>query len=61
MKRMTRIAETINCFGYTIRGIYGGRVCKFMDILIRLNQLTLGKSELEIIETLTEVVKSNHS
>ena len=23
MKRMTRIAQTINRFGYTIRGIYG--------------------------------------
>ncbi|MGT0202327.1 hypothetical protein ACVNPX_07410 [Staphylococcus aureus] len=34
MKRMTRIAQTINRFGYTIRGIYG-EGSQVMDILIK--------------------------
>lgn len=56
MKRMTRIAQTINRFGYTIRGIYGEGSQVYGHTYQVSNQLTLGKSELEIIETLTEVV-----
>ena len=55
MKRMTRIAQTINRFGYTIRGIYG-EGSQVYGHTYQVSNLTLGKSELEIIETLTEVV-----
>ncbi|MBO1199456.1 protein arginine kinase [Staphylococcus simiae] len=56
MKRMSRIAQTINRFGYTIRGIYGEGSQVYGHMYQVSNQLTLGKSETEIIETLTEIV-----
>ncbi len=57
MKRMTRIAQTINRFGHTIRGTFTVKVAQVYGHTYQVsNQLTLGKSELEIIETLTEVV-----
>ncbi|HEA6824111.1 TPA: protein arginine kinase [Staphylococcus aureus] len=58
MKRMTRIAQTINRFGYTIRGIYGEGSQVYGHTYQVSNQLTLGKSELEIIETQDRVFRS---
>ena len=56
MKRMNRIAQTINRFGFTIRGIYGEGSQVYGHIYQVSNQLTLGKTEEEIIDNLTEVV-----
>lgn len=57
MKRMNRIAQTINRFGFTIRGIYGEGSQVFGHIYQVSNQLTLGRTEEDIIESLTEVVQ----
>ena len=57
MKRMNRIAQTINRFGFTIRGIYGEGSQVFGHIYQVSNQLTLGKTESEIIERLIEIVQ----
>ncbi|MEJ7205014.1 protein arginine kinase, partial [Staphylococcus caprae] len=56
MKRMNRIAQTINRFGFTIRGIYGEGSQVYGHIYQVSNQLTLGKTEEAIIDNLTEVV-----
>ena len=56
MKRMSGIAQTINRFGFTIRGIYGEGSQVYGHIYQVSNQLTLGKTEEEIIENLTEVI-----
>ena len=56
MKRMNRIAQTINRFGFTIRGIYGEGSQVYGHIYQVSNQLTLGKTEEDIIDNLTEVV-----
>ncbi|MDO5375012.1 protein arginine kinase [Staphylococcus rostri] len=56
MKRMNRIAQSINRFGFTIRGIYGEGSQVYGHVYQVSNQLTLGKSEQEIIEALTELV-----
>ncbi|UXR78546.1 MULTISPECIES: protein arginine kinase [unclassified Staphylococcus] len=56
MKRMNRIAQSINRFGFTIRGIYGEGSQVYGHVYQVSNQLTLGKSEHEIIEALTELV-----
>ncbi|TBW74263.1 protein arginine kinase, partial [Staphylococcus warneri] len=54
MKRMNRIAQTINRFGFTIRGIYGEGSQVYGHIYQVSNQLTLGKTEEAIIDNLTE-------
>ena len=43
MKRMNRIAQTINRFGFTIRGIYGEGSQVYGHIYQVSNQLTLGR------------------
>ena len=53
---MNRIAQTINRFGFTIRGIYGEGSQVYGHIYQVSNQLTLGKTEEDIIDNLTEVV-----
>lgn len=57
MKRMNRIAQTINRFGFTIRGIYGEGSQVYGHAYQVSNQLTLGRTEEQIIETLTEIVQ----
>lgn len=57
MKRMKRIAQAINRFGYTIRGIYGEGTGALGHVYQISNQLTLGKTEQEIIEDLTQIVE----
>ncbi len=57
MKRMNRIAQTINRFGFTIRGIFGEGSQVYGHIYQVSNQLTLGRTEEQIIETLTEIVQ----
>lgn len=57
MKRMNRIAQTINRFGFTIRGIYGEGSQVYGHVYQVSNQLTLGKTEEEIIDNLIEVVQ----
>ncbi|UBH08525.1 protein arginine kinase [Macrococcus armenti] len=57
MNRMNRIAQTINRFGFTIRGIYGEGTQALGHIYQVSNQLTLGKDEVSIIEDLQQVVE----
>ncbi|ARB39542.1 protein arginine kinase [Mammaliicoccus sciuri] len=57
MKRMKRIGQAINRFGYTIRGIYGEGTGALGHVYQISNQLTLGKTEEEIIEDLTQIVE----
>lgn len=57
MKRMNRIAQTINRFGFTIRGIFEEGSQVYGHIYQVSNQLTLGRTEEQIIETLTEIVQ----
>ncbi|MBI5975631.1 protein arginine kinase [Staphylococcus canis] len=57
MKRMNRIAQTINRFGFTIRGIYGEGSQVYGHVYQVSNQLTLGKSEQEIIDAMNELVQ----
>lgn len=57
MKRMNRIAQTINRFGFTIRGIFGEGSQVYGHIYQVSNQLTLGRTEEQIIERLTEIVQ----
>lgn len=57
MKRMGRIAQAINRFGYTIRGIYGEGSQALGHVYQVSNQLTLGKSEESIIDDLTQIVE----
>lgn len=57
MKRMSRIAQAINRFGYTIRGIYGEGTQALGHVYQVSNQLTLGKSEEAIIDDLTQIVE----
>lgn len=56
-KRMNRIAQTINRFGFTIRGIYGEGSQVYGHVFQVSNQLTLGRTEEQIIETLIEIVQ----
>lgn len=56
MKRMNRIAQTINRFGFTIRG-FMVKAHKFMAIFIKFQiSWRWEKSEQEIIDALTELV-----
>lgn len=57
MNRMNRIAQAINRFGFTIRGIYGEGTQALGHIYQVSNQLTLGKDEESIIEDLQQVVE----
>src|SRR5699024_7694431 len=57
MRRMNRIAQTITRFGFTISGLYGEGSQVYGHIYQISNELTLGKTEEEIIESLTEVVQ----
>lgn len=56
MNRMNRIAQTINRFGFTIRGIYGEGSKVYGHMYQVSNQLTLGKSEREIIRNLNDLI-----
>lgn len=57
MNRMSRIAQAINRFGYTIRGIYGEGTQALGHVYQVSNQLTLGKTEEAIIEDLKQIVE----
>ncbi|UTH02340.1 protein arginine kinase [Macrococcoides canis] len=57
MNRMNRIAQAINRFGFTIRGIYGEGTQALGHIYQVSNQLTLGKDEVSIIDDLQQVVE----
>ena len=55
MKRMNRIAQTINRFGLRFE-VFMEKVHKYGHIYQVSNQLALGKTESDIIDNLTEVV-----
>ena len=60
MKRMNRIAQTINRFGFTIRGIYGEGSQVYGHIYQISNQLTLGKTEEDIIDPVDRSSSTNY-
>ena len=55
-QRMNRIIPAINQLGLVVRGIYGEGSEALGNIFQISNQITLGKSEKEIVEDLTSVV-----
>jgi protein arginine kinase len=55
-QRMNRIAPTINQFGLVVRGIYGEGSEALGNVFQISNQITLGKSEEDIVEDLRGVV-----
>jgi len=55
-QRMNRIAPAINQFGLVIRGIYGEGSEALGNVFQISNQITLGKSEEDIVEDLRGVV-----
>ena len=56
-KQFNRIIPTINQFGLVVRGIFGEGSEALGNIFQISNQITLGKSEEEIIEDLTTIVQ----
>lgn len=55
-QRMNRIAPAINQFGLVVRGIYGEGSEALGNVFQISNQMTLGKSEEDIVEDLRSVV-----
>lgn len=55
-QRMNRIAPAINQFGLVVRGIYGEGSEALGNVFQISNQITLGKSEEDIVEDLRGVV-----
>lgn len=55
-QRMNRIAPVINQFGLVVRGIYGEGSEALGNVFQISNQITLGKSEEDIVEDLRSVV-----
>ncbi|GGH85481.1 protein arginine kinase [Pullulanibacillus pueri] len=55
-QRMNRIAPAINQFGLAVRGIYGEGSEALGNVFQISNQITLGKSEEDIVEDLRGVV-----
>ncbi|WEG12700.1 protein arginine kinase [Pullulanibacillus sp. KACC 23026] len=55
-QRMNRIAPAINQFGLVVRGIYGEGSEALGNVFQISNQMTLGKSEEDIVEDLRGVV-----
>ncbi|MGM9923040.1 MAG: protein arginine kinase [Bacillus sp. (in: firmicutes)] len=56
-QRMSRIIPAINQLGLVVRGIYGEGSEALGNIFQISNQITLGKSESDIVEDLTSVVQ----
>jgi len=56
-QQMNRIVPAINQLGLVVRGIYGEGSEALGNIFQISNQTTLGKSEMDIVEDLTSVVK----
>lgn len=56
-KQMGNVAQSVSKLGLTIRGIYGEGSEALGDLYQISNQVTLGRSEQEILETVTAVGK----
>ncbi len=56
--QLRSLAENINKFGYTIRGYYGEGSSVEGDMFQLSNQVTLGVSEDEILDGLTQLLRS---
>lgn len=56
-QRMNRIVPAINQLGLVVRGIYGEGSEALGNIFQISNQITLGKSEIDIVDDLTSVVQ----
>ncbi len=54
---MNRILQAVNQIGFTVRGLYGEGSESEGNIFQISNQVTLGRTEKEIIQTLIEVTK----
>lgn len=55
-KQIKKMIEAIRHLGFVVRGMYGEGSLPSSNIFQISNQVTLGKTELEIIEDLTEIV-----
>lgn len=55
-KRINRMIPAINQFGFVVRGIYGEGSEALGNIFQVSNQITLGKSEADIVEDLESVI-----
>jgi protein arginine kinase len=56
-KQINRIINAISQIGLTVRGLYGEGTAAIGNIFQISNQITLGQSEIEIIEKLTAITK----
>ncbi|WP_240422340.1 protein arginine kinase [Listeria costaricensis] len=56
-KRIRKMIEAIRSVGFVVRGMYGEGSRPASDIFQISNQLTLGKTEEEIVEDLTQVIE----
>jgi protein arginine kinase len=56
-EQMKRVVGVVGQFGLTVRGIYGEGTDILGNIYQMSNQVTLGQSEVEIVEHLTRVAK----
>lgn len=55
-KQVKKMLEAIRDLGFVVRGIYGEGSLPSSNIFQISNQITLGKTEVEIVEDLTEIV-----
>ncbi len=56
-KRIKSVIEAIRSLGFVVRGIYGEGSMPASNIFQVSNQVTLGKTETEIVEDLTQVME----
>lgn len=56
-KRIKNVIEAIRSLGFVVRGIYGEGSMPASNIFQVSNQVTLGKTEIEIVEDLTQVME----
>lgn len=56
-KRIKSVIEAIRSLGFVVRGIYGEGSMPASNIFQVSNQVTLGKTEAEIVEDLTQVME----
>src|SRR5699024_11295082 len=56
-KRMKRMIPAVNQLGFVVRGIYGEGSEAIGGMVQISNQVTLGKSEFDIVATLDSIIK----
>ncbi|EUJ26579.1 ATP:guanido phosphotransferase [Listeria floridensis FSL S10-1187] len=56
-KRLRKVVEAIRSIGFTVRGIYGEGSRALSNVFQISNQVTLGKTEEEIVSDLTQIME----